>query len=58
MIWLKDNIANILVLSGVLVLVSVSLRSLFTAKRSGACSCGCSGNCSNCALASLHKYNK
>ncbi|MBQ3295616.1 MAG: FeoB-associated Cys-rich membrane protein [Erysipelotrichaceae bacterium] len=52
--WLLDNIANILVLSAVIALVYASIRSLINTRKSGLPSCGCGGNCANCALACMH----
>ena len=53
MIWLMNNLVNIIVIALVLGLIGLCIRSLVKRKRSGlpACACGksCAG-CSGCAI--------
>ena len=56
MSWLLNNIANIHVLLAVALLVYACIRSLVKTRKSGRPSCGCGGNCANCALACLHGH--
>lgn len=46
--WLHDNIANILIVTGVVMLVFFAVRKIISDKRAGKCPCG--GDCSGCAL--------
>ena len=58
MTWLKGNFANIAVLSMVLLIVYLCIRSLVNARKSGHPSCGCGRNCATCALAFMHGHKK
>ena len=58
MIWLKANVANIAVVSMVLALIYICIRSLMKNRKSGVSSCGCGRNCATCALACMHGHTK
>ncbi|MBO7676815.1 MAG: hypothetical protein J6S49_04820 [Erysipelotrichaceae bacterium] len=54
MFWIKENIANIVVLSMVFALLYMSESSIIKARRTGSSTCSCGRNCANCALACAH----
>ena len=47
--WLYSNMANILIISAVLGIVTLAIISMIRDKKAGKSSCGC--NCANCAMA-------
>ena len=53
MIWLKENLGNIITIIVLLGLIGICIRSLYRHKRSGSCG-GCSKNCATCALRYAH----
>ena len=54
MIWLKENIANIVVFILTAALICLCVRSLIKQKRSGLPACACGKNCATCALRYVH----
>ncbi|MCR5096685.1 MAG: FeoB-associated Cys-rich membrane protein [Erysipelotrichaceae bacterium] len=50
MMWLSDNISNIIALAGVIGLLYLCIRSLINDRRSGRHSCSCGKDCSTCGL--------
>ena len=54
MIWLKENMGNIIVILLVAGLLYLCARSLIRSRRSGLPSCACGKNCATCALRYAH----
>ena len=54
MIWLKENMMNIIVIMLVGSLVLLCIRSLAKQRRSGRPACSCGKSCAGCAIGCLH----
>lgn len=50
MIWLKENLGNIITILLVAGLLHLCARSLYRQKRSGLPGCACGKNCAGCTL--------
>ena len=50
MIWLKENLGNIITILLIAGLLYLCLRSLIRQKRSGLPACACGRNCAGCTL--------
>lgn len=57
MVWLKENMVNIIILLMIGALLYVCIRSLINQKKSGLPSCACGKNCATCALGCAHLMN-
>ena len=52
--WLKENLANIIIIVHIAVLLYLCVRSLVRQKKAGLPSCACGKNCATCALRCQH----
>ncbi|MBR2801948.1 MAG: FeoB-associated Cys-rich membrane protein [Erysipelotrichaceae bacterium] len=54
MVWLQNNLVNIVIITLVAGLLYLCARSLWKDHKKGLPSCACGKNCAHCALACAH----
>lgn len=51
---IRENLGNIIVISLVILVLYLCIRSLIQSRKSGLPSCACGKNCATCALRYVH----